>query len=144
MPWRREAGFTLLELLVVLAILALLAGLLPVAASGLPGLRFRADARAMAAALRTAQARAMVTGLPVDVAFDPAARLWQVGAAAPQPWPRGIEALELRVAGLPDAPARLLFLPDGSATAAVLRLAGGGRRAVLRIAWLGGRVQLDE
>ena len=55
------------------------------------------------------------------------------------------EGLEAELASLADAPEpSLVFLPDGSATAATLHLRGAGRQAVLRIAWIGGRVQLDD
>jgi general secretion pathway protein H len=149
-PWRsghrrQAAGFTLFELLVLLAILALVAGLLPQATAAVPGFRFRAAVRELAGGLRLAQARAVLGGAPVDFLLDPAAQLWQASGEAPRRLPAAIERLEAEIAGLPaDAGPRLRFLPDGSASAATLRLQGGGRRAVLRIAWIGGRVSVDE
>jgi general secretion pathway protein H len=142
---RRNAGFTLFELLVVLAILALVAGLLPQATAAMPSFRFRAAARELAAGLRLAQTRAVVGGEPVAIALDADAHLWQASGEPPRRLPAGIERLEAEIAGIPaEAGIRLLFLPDGSATAATLRLAGGGRQAVLHIAWIGGRISFDE
>jgi hypothetical protein len=55
-----------------------------------------------------------------------------------------IERRQEEVAGqLQGTGARLLFL-HSSASAPALRLQGGGRQAVLRIAWIGGRVSFDE
>jgi general secretion pathway protein H len=142
---RRMSGFTLFELLVVLAIMALVAGLLPQATAVVPGFRFRAAVRELAAGLRLAQTRAVLGGEPVAILLDPGARHWQASGEAPRHLPAAIERLEVEIAGLAeDAGTRLLFLPDGSARAATLRLAGGGRQAVLRIAWIGGRVSFDE
>ena len=139
------SGFTLFELLVVLAIMALVAGLLPQATAAMPGFRFRAAARELAAGLRLAQARAVVGGEPVAIVLDAGTHLWQASGEPPRRLPDAIEQLAAKIAGVPaEAGIRLLFLPDGSATAATLRLAGSGRQAVLRIAWIGGRISFDE
>ena len=73
-----SAGFTLLEMLVVLAIIAA-ASLLAMAAfnGGMRGMQLRSSARDIAAQLRFARAVAISTGEPQDVVIDPKGRRWQ-------------------------------------------------------------------
>jgi prepilin-type N-terminal cleavage/methylation domain-containing protein len=58
----REAGFTLMEILVVLAVIALLAGALSVGYQRLPGTALKREAVKMAGLLRTAYDRATASG----------------------------------------------------------------------------------
>ena len=51
MTSRSKAGFTLIEMLVVLAIIALAATALPMLGAGLPGVRLRAEADRMTGVL---------------------------------------------------------------------------------------------
>jgi type II secretory pathway pseudopilin PulG len=67
---RREAGITLLEILVVLAIIALLAGGLTVGYQRLPGTALKREAVKMAGVLRTAYDRATASGAHHRVVID--------------------------------------------------------------------------
>jgi general secretion pathway protein H len=122
-----ERGFTLLELLVVLTLVALLAGV------ALPSVRnlLRPDidrtSRAVALMIRDQRSFAMRTGT-----------LAAVNEAAIGPLlPRGtaIESANLGVDGL-------LFFPNGASTGGgVVLAAWDGRRAV-NVDWLTGRVSI--
>jgi general secretion pathway protein H len=75
---RRSSGFSLLEMILVMALIAA-ASLLAVAAfgGGMQGMKLRAGAKNVAAQMRFARAVAISTGQPQDVIIDPAARHWQ-------------------------------------------------------------------
>ena len=70
-PIPQTAGFTLLELLVVLAIAGMLVALVPAAVSAVvPGTKARTAAYDMASILRDARNLAISQSTPVDVVFD--------------------------------------------------------------------------
>ncbi|MGI4881476.1 MAG: pilus assembly FimT family protein [Janthinobacterium lividum] len=114
-------GFTLIEMLVVLAIMGLIAGL------GFPRLEraiatqdLRRTGSEVAAALRAARARALRTGSPAVFVAGPGSRFWVGGEpaqTAPVPvtveaWPRG----------------RITFFGDGSSSGGTATVAGPARR----------------
>ena len=70
-------GFSLLEIVLVIAIIAL-ASLLAAAAltGGIDGLRLRSAAREVAAQLRYTRAQALATGVPQRFTIDPHAHTW--------------------------------------------------------------------
>jgi general secretion pathway protein H len=71
-PGRRAGGFTLLELIVVLAILAVVVALVtPSIGRGTEAVRMRAEVAGFAAMLRHARERAIVSQRPQAVVVDP-------------------------------------------------------------------------
>ncbi|MQP68101.1 type II secretion system protein GspH [Niveispirillum sp. SYP-B3756] len=131
-PRHRQAGFTLLEMLVVLLLLGVATALVaPRLASG--GARLDGDTRLLASRLAAARDQAVRQGRAVEISLDA----------------RGLsQGTSLTVAGEvergADGLARLRFLPDGSASGAEIRLRGphGGERAIA-VDWLTGRVVHD-
>ena len=80
----RAAGFTLLEVLVVLAVLGLMAALVVARDYGRhPGLEARAAALTVAQALRTARGRAIATDRSVLVSVNPERRALRIGEDPP-------------------------------------------------------------
>jgi len=76
---RLRSGFTLLELLVVMAIAGLLAALIPpVVSNTVPSAREKAAARELAATFRDARNTAINRGATIDVVLDPVAGSFQV------------------------------------------------------------------
>ena len=144
---RAEAGFTLLEVVVVLAVLALGLGLL--AARGpprSPALEIRAAAGELAQALRLARARAIAGNRPVALTLDLARRSWRVDGAPERALPPAF-ALSIRAAGTETLGGRLgaiRFAPDGSSTGGWIEISDGHRRMSLGVDWLSGRVSLAE
>jgi general secretion pathway protein H len=128
-------GFTLIEMLVVLAVLALIAGL--VVARG-PSRSVALDLRAATATvvgeLRRGRAAAIAGDAAVTVTLDPAARAIRVGDAPPRALP-GDVAL---------AAAAIRFTPDGAAAGGPIALAAGARRVTITVSWLTGRVSVAD
>jgi general secretion pathway protein H len=143
----RERGFTLVELVVVLAIAA---GLLAVAPMALERYRessdYRNTLRTMAAGLAEARRAAISGGRVVAFSVDLGARQYGVEGRPAHGLP---ESLTIRATvaytDLLDNVARIRFYPGGNATGGsieVVRASGTGAR--LRTDWLDGRVSIEE
>lgn len=126
-----EAGFTLIEVLVVMAVLGMIAGL--IAYRGPPrsrSLDLQAQTAEVARTLRVARSRAITANRLISVTFDPAARTFSVDGAA-RPFPTGLANR-----------ARIQFSPDGSSSGGRVELAAGERRQSVSVDWLTGRVSI--
>lgn len=140
-----EDGFTLLEILVVIAIMGLVLGVL--AAHGPPhtrGLEARAAAGALAQTFRSARATAIERGVPVDVAIDPARREFAADGGPARQFSRDV-AVSLLPPTLPGPGTvrRIRFAPDGSASGGGVALGFGGKTMDVSVEWLTGRVQVS-
>ena len=150
-------GFTLLELLVVLAIASLLVAVVPpVISAVVPGVRLEGAARDLAVDLREARNRAVTfnSEIAVTFSFDPA--MYRIEGEKERHTPEGTR---LTVLG-PDAGGThanpkpgssgdkdsftLRFFPDGSSTGARIRISGSKAMYSIDVGWLMGRVVLTE
>lgn len=147
----RDAGFTLIEMIVVLAVLGMVAGL--VLTRGPPrsaALEMRAATNAVAQALRVARTRAIMSNGRVMVAFDPRAATLRIGAGAPRGLPAGVTMSVITTADLASAQpgvggqAGIAFLPDGSSSGGRVELATGARHMQVGVDWLTGRVSVAD
>jgi len=139
----RDAGFTLIEMIVVLAVLGLVAGL--VLARGpqrSAALDMRAATNAVAQVMRVARTRAIVSNRRVVVAFDPRAATLRIGTGAPRGLPAGVGMSVITTADLAGTQAGIAFLPDGSSSGGRVELANGARHAQVGVDWLTGRVSI--
>jgi general secretion pathway protein H len=120
----RDAGFTLLEMIVVIAVMGL--AMLLIAGYGQPKdqwLQTQSAARKVADAMRTARGQAIAQDQPVAFAMPVL--------------PKGLKVAV-------QAPANsILFEPDGSASGGSVRLSDAGRAIIVTADWLTGRVQID-
>jgi general secretion pathway protein H len=124
-----QAGFTLIEMIVVIVIMALVAGVVlvrqPLHSAGFDT---EATVRALTSALRVARSRAIAQDRDVQVVT--AAGGFAVDGGASWVLPSG-EVL---------SPTQVIFMPDGGSSGATIVLAAGPRRIAISVNWLTGRV----
>ena len=144
----RTGGFTLLELVVALAIAAVLfAVLLPTGARQRDHAELANAARGVAAALLSTRTQAIMAGKPAAFAIDVDHALYRAaGRAAVRQFPPGTEvalytaATETRGA----ATGLIRFFPDGSSTGGGVTLGRSGDRIDVMVDWLTGGVSVHE
>jgi len=139
----RTAGFSLLELIVVLAVLALAAALvaprIPIASRAIA---LKAEARAIQAAMEEAGAGALATRRAQSVALDLAAMKLR-GASQERALDPEI-AITATFGQTPQAGAqvaRFTFFPDGTSTGGRVTLRRGHQAIAVEANWLTGAVR---
>jgi general secretion pathway protein H len=143
----RQAGFTLIELIVVLAILGLaltlIVGYKPPWSSGLG---VRASAGQLASALRVARSQAIASDTPVSVMIDLAAHAYRVGQEPDRRLPSALTLELLTVAGerRTAVQSAIRFNPDGSSTGGRITVGDAVRKIAVGVDWLTGRVSLSD
>jgi general secretion pathway protein H len=136
-------GFTLLELLAVLAIMVLLAGAWPFAAQRLfPKQQLRSEGQILMGALRIARMSARVKGVPQTLEFNDAGDGYEAGAEQ-HTLPAGIIA-HIRNGEPSIRPVSVRFFPDGSSSGGVIDLALPHRTLSVRVGKVTGRAELVE
>lgn len=121
---QRMTGFTLIEMLVTLAVAGLIAGIaFPRVQGSMTALEFRMGAGQVAEGLRTARAEAIRTGEPVTLALE--GRALVIGRGVPQELPASVS-----VTAGQDVP--VTFYPDGTAEPALYRITSRGSGGALR------------
>jgi general secretion pathway protein H len=140
-----SAGFTLTELLVVLAIIGLLIVATPtLIQAGLPGARAAAEARALASNLRAMRAEAIAQGYATRVVFEPFGRAFTDEPGHSTHTLRGGVHVGFDERGAANPGREIVFYPDGSSSGGAVFV--GNQRFRHRVAtdWLTGRVSVDE
>ena len=143
--WQLQRGFTLVELLVVLAIGAMLIGLVPMAFNKLQeGSQYRDTVRSIVTELRQARQQAVATGQTVTYQIDLGQRQFGLQGKPQRSMPGSLE-IKTVVGQLDASPASgvalIAFLPEGGSTGGVIELVrptGGGVR--IRVDWLLGQI----
>ena len=145
-----QRGFTLLEIILVIAIIAAASVLAATAmGGGFQGMQLKASARQIAANLRYTRAQAIETGRPQRFVIDPARHTWQAPKAHHGEIPPKLEivftgAREAAKSGTPRGQGAILFFPDGAATGGRIRLTAGTAAWNIDVAWLTGQVQVKQ
>jgi general secretion pathway protein H len=138
------AGFTLLELLVVLGIVAVVLGTMMLARPHASGARVNATARAVVATLQLARAQAVARNAEIVVEIDPQTRTlrspqgqWQL--------PAGVHiALTFAQSEAKGAAGGLRFYPDGQSSGGDISLRLDDRVARLSVSWLTGEARIEH
>ena len=143
----RSRGFTLIEIMVVMALMALLVGLVPIAFGRLnEAAQYRDTVRAVLTDMRTARYLAQSEGTEVRFAVDLRERRFGIEGRTPHSVP---ESLQIRAVMAQqetgaDGQMAIRFLPSGGASGGsvdLLRSSGSGVR--LRVDWFSGRVEQE-
>jgi general secretion pathway protein H len=140
-------GFTLFELLVVLAIMGLMVTLVvargPLVSRNLSA---RQAATELASALREARSEAIGSDRSVALSVDRVARTFTIGASRAHPLPGGFSIALRTAAGevRNDQVAAIRFEPDGSSTGGRILLDEGGRTYRIAVDWLNGRITVTD
>ena len=142
----REPGVTLLELLIVLSIMAIIAGLvIPLVGGGVSSAELKAAAREVAAGLRLARSEAMASRRDTRLVLDMEQRRFQVeGDRRVHALPPKLD-LKLYTAQsdlVSDRVGAIRFFPDGGSNGGRITLASGERKFDVDIDWLTGRVAI--
>ncbi|MGF1604732.1 MAG: prepilin-type N-terminal cleavage/methylation domain-containing protein [Rhodothalassiaceae bacterium] len=142
----KRHGFTLFELLIVLALTALLAGLaLPRLGASQDRLRLRQAITQVAGHARTARAAAIAGNQTARLRVALVDRQVSVGRGQAYRLPQHLTLQVTTAAGLADAETALfLFYPDGSASGGRIDLISGSARQGIAIDWLTGRIRIDQ
>ena len=140
----RQRGFTLLELLVVLAILVLLTAALPVALPRLvPGQQLRVESASLAAALRLTRDETVLSGRRVELELNPAgtelardggAVVWKSMGGTDVMW-KGERSIDSK---------RVEFWPDGSASGGTFTLKLANHTATVALSPMTGRITVED
>ncbi|HXS53996.1 MAG TPA: GspH/FimT family pseudopilin [Usitatibacter sp.] len=145
---RKASGFTLLELVIVLAIgVAIYALLLGVPMRGATSADLKSAARTLASGLRQAQTTAMATRHDASLTLDLEAREFMLpGDKSPRKLPSDVD-LKLYTAESEVTSERtggIRFYPDGSSTGGRITVSSGKRQFLVDVDWLTGRVSIED
>jgi general secretion pathway protein H len=138
-----EAGFTLVEMLVVLTILALTTTLVaPLVSGGSEGARLQMAASDLASAFRLTRSAAITRNREIDVNK----RTFSSAVVSQRSFAPDIDAKLTFAAGLGAgrSDGGFQFFPDGSSTGGDVTLSLRGTQTTLCVDWLTGVVRRDE
>jgi len=143
---RRPArGFTLIEVLVVIALIALIGTFTAVAMTGgLQGIRLRAASKEVASQLRYTRAQAIASGRPQRFAINPSDHVYSGPGRRNGRIP---EQLGIRFYGARQASAQageggIMFYPDGASTGGSVELRAAQVTRKITVSWLTGEVRV--
>ena len=145
---RRAAGFTLLELVIVLGLgVMIYLVLLAVPMRGTSVYDLKSAARTLASGLRQAQSTAMATRHDAVLTLDLESREFATTAdPRVQKLPDGVDlklyTAQTEVAS--DKRGSIRFYPDGSSTGGRITVSSGERKYLVDVDWLTGRVSIGD
>ena len=138
-----QQGFTLIEMIVVLVILALVAGIVMARGpSRSPTLEVKQAVAMVAQAMRGARAAAIAADRPIDVEIDTVQHSIRAGSAMLTLLPGGV-GIEAAIPGQARRVA-IRFAPDGSSSGGGVVLTEGAARMLVMVDGLTGRVRFTN
>ncbi len=144
---RSEAGFTLMEVLVTLAVIALLLSIGVVSlGKSVESAKIRGASRDLAAALRYTRGQALVSGKQQTFELDIEKRSYQAPnkPAVALPESMSLKFLTAEEELTSSHSGRVRFFPDGSSSGGRIRVLGTAHEWDIEIAWLTGAIRVDE
>jgi general secretion pathway protein H len=142
---RRARGFTLVEIIAVVALIALATAVVAVSVgTGLEGARVRAASKEVAAALRFTRTQAIVKREAQVLIVDVENRTYQAPGRGVIELPRQLDIKLLTASEelLDDGVGQIRFFPDGSSTGGHIELMRGDAVWRIDVGWLTGEVLL--
>ena len=144
-PRRSARGFTLIEIVVVVALIAVLTGIIAaVISGGLGSAKVRAASKDLVAALRSTRAAAVVGRESQVLVLDVERRAYRVPGRDWVELPKDMEVDMLTAAQeqIDDSQGQIRFFPDGSSTGGNIELRRGEALWRIEIGWLTGEVRM--
>jgi len=134
---RREGGFTLIELMVTMAMAGLMLAVVPsLLDKGGDRARLAHDRRGLLSQLRLARSEAIVGGHEVVMRFDLDHRRYGIGSLNQNIDDSVMISLQTPLADRSE----IHFFADGSASGGIIQLTNSSGEASLQVDWLTGRV----
>ena len=140
-PSARAKGFTLIEILIVIAIMAALAVIVAVQVVGkLENVKVATAGKDIMAALRYTRGQALVTGEPQSLVINVETGSY-VAANKPEViLPKELKAQIYTGEVLNEKTGAIRFFPDGGSTGGKIMVSAGGRMWTVRVGWLTGDI----
>lgn len=142
---RATAGFTLVEVMAVMVIVALMAGLVATSLSrSVSGAEARVAARKIVASLRYTRTQAILKKEQTVFIVDTGERSYQAPGQEPVKLPEGMDVLltTARSEMTSEDAGGIRFFPDGGSTGGHVDLIVNGREYRVDVAWLTGEATL--
>jgi general secretion pathway protein H len=139
----RNRGFTILEMLVVLAVVAIIGGGVLATRRLSPSMQVEIAAREIISLMREARGRAIASNDSAVVLFDPSRRSVSFGSKTlvlGEKQSLAVTAADIERAGADVIGIR--FLPTGRATGGEIKVSEGASSATIRVDWLLGDARL--
>ena len=144
---RPAAGFSLIELVAVLALSAIVVSAMAFGLTrGLASTKVKAASRDLASALRYTRGQAILQREERALEVDVEARTYTAPGKATVQLPEDMRMV-LRTARqelTQETAGRIRFFPDGSSTGGFVRLLAGQREWLVNVTWLTGEISLEE
>jgi general secretion pathway protein H len=141
-----EAGFTLIEMLVVLAILALAAAFAgPLVSGKSEGLRLQLASTELVSAFQVTRSAAIVRNTETTLMIDVERRTFKSTVVPQRSFAHDVEAKLTFASRIRSASSEggFIFFPDGSSTGGDVTLSLRGKQTKLCIDWLTGAVRRE-